>query len=138
MSTDATKEDENAHGMEYPGILDGLVWDEREDKVILVMIEQRPWTGGELQLWQMQEKLNAYVSFALDGEMEQLHPELVGKSLCIQLRSRHDPSPEVLGLADRVREQLKFMEIEFEVWHTGEDHEGRDGGGCCGGGCACE
>jgi hypothetical protein len=123
-----------ASGLEAPGVLDALVVDEKAGRVVLVMVERRPWASGELQLWQLQEKLNAYVSFALDGEMEEMHPEISGKPICIQLRSDHDPSPEVLGLATRVREQLKLMEIDFEVWHTGEENPG---GGCGSGNCMC-
>jgi hypothetical protein len=138
MSTDSVKvRQEAARGLEDPAVLDAMVVDEAGGRLVLVMVERRPWTGGELQLWQLQEKLNAYVSFALDGEMEEIHPELRGKPVCIQLRCEHDPTPEVMGLVERVREQLKFMEIDFEVWHTGEDAEPR---GCCGnGGCSsCE
>lgn len=137
MSKDAIKsKQEAARGLEFPAVLDAMVVDQATNRVILVMVERRPWTGGELQLWQLQEKLNAYVSFALDGEMQESHPELRGKPICIQLRSDCDPSPEVMGLVKRVREQLKFMEIDFEVWHTTEDVETA---GCCGNGsCSCE
>lgn len=128
---------EAARGLEFPGVLDAMIVDQGADKVILVMVENRPWVGGELQLWQLQEKLNAYASFVLDGEMGDIHPELKRKPVCIQLRSKHEPTPEVLSLADKIRQQLKFMEIEFEVWHTGE---GSESTGCCGNGsCAsCE
>ncbi len=44
------------------------------------MFESRPWDDSDLQLFQLQEKFNAYVSFLLDGEMAEAHPELAGKN----------------------------------------------------------
>jgi hypothetical protein len=108
-----------------------MVVEETTGRVLLVMFERRPWTGGELQLWQLQEKLNAYASFALDGEMQESHPQLAGHPVCIQLRSRHEPSDKALGLIEQARQQLRLMEIELEVWHIGEEREDAPGTATC-------
>ncbi len=89
----------------------------------------------------VQEKLNAYASFVLDGEMAEQMPELVRKPMCIQLRTVHEPDERVLGFLQMVREQLAFQDIEFETVLIGEGEAPAEGvcgcgtgGGCCGGG----
>lgn len=127
-----------ASGLESPGTLDAFAHDTRTDRVVLAMFETRAWTGGELQGFQLQEKLNAYVSFVLDGEMVEQFPQFVGKRVCIQLRTVHEPDSRTLGFLGQVREQLAFQEIDLETVLIGENEAPESAGGCgCGnpGGC---
>jgi hypothetical protein len=103
------------NGLEHPGVLDALAHDTRADKVVLAMYEVRPWNGAEWQLFQLQEKLNAYVSFVLDGELQESFPDLASKSVEIQLRTRHDPDAKALEFISRAREQLALQQITFEI-----------------------
>jgi hypothetical protein len=103
------------NGLEHPGVLDALAHDTRADKVVLAMYEVRPWTGEEVQLFQLQEKLNAYVSFILDGELQESFPDLASKSVEIQLRTLQDPDAKALEFISRAREQLALQQITFEI-----------------------
>lgn len=107
--------DHSANGLEHPGILDAFAHDSRSDKLVMAMYERRPWDDDGRQLIQLQEKLNAYLSFALDGELAEAFPDLASKPLEIQLRTHHDPSPPAWDLIRRIREQLAFQNIRFEV-----------------------
>jgi uncharacterized protein DUF6572 len=120
------------NGLEHPGVLDALAHDTRADKVVLAMYEGRPWTGEELQLFQLQEKLNAYVSFILDGELQESFPDLASKSVEIQLRTLHDPDAKALEFISRVREQLALQQITFEIVRLDEVE-----GDCGSAGCDC-
>jgi hypothetical protein len=119
-------------GLEHPGVLDALAHDTRADKVVLAMYEVRPWTGEAFQLFQLQEKLNAYVSFALDGELQENFPDLAAKSVEIQLRTLHDPDAKALEFISRVREQLALQQITFEIvrLHQAEGDSGPTGCDC--------
>jgi hypothetical protein len=119
-----------AAGLSSPGVLDALVHDQGANRVILAMFERRPWDLGDEQLWQLQEKLNAYVSFVLDGEMAELHPELLGKPVCLQLRTVHPPSPQALKLIEQAGRQLALQDITLEVWDISEESENK-GCSCC-------
>lgn len=110
-------------GIENPGVLDACAHDTGRDTLVLAMYEFRPWDGGDLQLAQLQDKLNAYLSFALDGELADSFPQLAGKPLEIQLRTTSDPDPRAWDLIRRIREQLSFQDIAFEVVAV-EEHEG--------------
>ena len=103
------------NGLQHPGILDALTHDTRTDTLILAMYEARPWLGEETQLFQLQEKLNAYLSFVLDGEMKDTYPDLAGKNVEIQLRTVHEPDEKAFDFIRRAREQLKLQQIGFQV-----------------------
>ena len=121
-------------GIERTGMLDAFAHDTREDVLVLAMFETRPWDLGERQLFQLQEKLNAYVSFILDGEMKENFPHLLGKSVRIELRTSHEPSERALGVLGRARDQLALQKIRLEVVVIGEvSGDQASQGGCCGG-----
>lgn len=111
-------------GLEKTGILDAFVHDKEGDQLILAMFELRPWTLGELQLFQLQEKLNAYLSFILDGEMEESFPHLVGKRVRIELRTLHEPSEEALAFLERVSEQISHQQISLQAVLIQEQMDG--------------
>jgi hypothetical protein len=117
-------------GLEHAGVLDAFAHDTRTDKLVLAMYEDRPWLGEEIQLFQFQEKLNAYVSFVLDGELNEAYPELAGKGVEIQLRTVHEPDAKAFDLIRRVREQLDLQRITFEVVRIDEEESGCGDPGC--------
>lgn len=96
----------------------------------MVMNEPRPWDGSDEQLHQVQEKFNAYVSFLLDGELAETHPELAGKKARIELRCAEMPDERGVALLTAIHDQLAMQEITVEVI------AGRESGGC-GEGCSC-
>jgi len=117
-------------GIERTGMLDAFAHDTREDVLVLAMFETRSWEHGERQLFQLQEKLNAYVSFILDGEMKENFPHLQGKPVRIELRTSEEPSEKAMGFLGRARDQLALQQISLEVVVIGEVDA--DSGGCCG------
>ncbi|MGA7215986.1 MAG: DUF6572 domain-containing protein [Terrimicrobiaceae bacterium] len=117
-------------GLEHPGVLDAFAHDSRADRLVLAMYEDRPWLGEDIQLFQFQEKLNAYVSFVLDGELNEAYPELAGKGVEIQLRTVHEPDAKAFDLIRRVREQLDLQRITFEVIRIDEEKSGCGDPGC--------
>ena len=56
--------------------------------------------------WLLQEKLNAYASFILDGKMRELYPYMQPGDVRIVIRSRGQPSQDVLRLVELAREAL--------------------------------
>ena len=125
-------------GIERTGMLDAFAHDTREDVLVLAMFETRPWEFGDKQLYQLQEKLNAYVSFILDGEMKENFPHLLGKPVRIELRTAYEPPLRAMEFLGRAREQLGLQGIQLEAVLIGEEQAGCCGGssegGCCGGG----
>jgi hypothetical protein len=100
---------------ERTGIIDVIAEDKRTGEVVLVMNEPNEWNGSDEQLLALQERFNAYVSFILDGEMAETHPELVGKGARIELRCAHIPDPRTLELLGLIHDHLAFQELKLEV-----------------------
>ena len=96
-------------------MIDLIGQDPKTGEAVLVMNEPNEWDGSDEQLLSLQERLNAYVSFLLDGEMAEAHPELVGKPTRIQLRCAHMPEARALELLGQIHDHLAFQEIKLEV-----------------------
>ncbi len=121
--------DPSPRGVEFAHVIDIIAEDAKTGEVTLIMLEPRPWDGSELRLFQLQEKINAYLSFALDGEMADAYPQWAGRKLRLQLDCVGMPDNEVVGFLGMVREQIAFQGINLEVRVMGE--------GGCGAGCGC-
>lgn len=101
--------------LEQPHVIDLVAHDPATDEVALVMSETRPWSGSGEQLFQLQEKVNAYLSFALDGEMAENYPLLVGKPIRLQLNCASEPDLRTARLIRLISEQIAFQGIKFVV-----------------------
>jgi uncharacterized protein DUF6572 len=97
------------------GLIDVIGQDPKTGEIVLVMNQPDEWHGSDEQLHSLQERFNAYVSFLLDGEMVELHPELAGKPARIELRCAHIPDAHALDLLGLIHDQLVFQEIKLEV-----------------------
>ena len=97
------------------GVIDVIAEDKNSGEVVLVMNEPNEWDGSDEQLLALQERFNAYVSFLLDGELAEAHPELIGKPARIQLRCAKIPDARALELLGLIHDQLAFQEIKLEV-----------------------
>jgi len=96
-------------------VIDVIAHDQKTGELVLVMNEPNEWDGTDEQLFSLQERFNAYVSFLLDGEMAEAHPELAGKRPRIELRCAHMPDARALELLGLIHDQLAFQEIKMEV-----------------------
>jgi hypothetical protein len=102
-------------GIAQAGVIDYLGFDSEKNSVLLVMSERRPWSNPQEQLFQLQEKLNAYLSFVLDGEMVEAYPQFSGKAVIVRLESVEKPPESSLGFLQHVYEQCALQGISFEV-----------------------
>jgi hypothetical protein len=108
-------EPEISNSKNRTNVIDVIAHDSKTENVVLVMNEPNEWDGSDEQLLSLQERFNAYVSFLLDGEMAEAHPELAGKPTRIELRCAHMPDARSLELLGHIHDQLEFQEIRLEV-----------------------
>ncbi len=97
------------------GVIDVVAHDAKTDEAVLVMNEPNEWEASDEQLLALQERFNAYVSFLLDGELAEAHPELAGKPARIELRCVHMPDTRALELLGLIHDQLAFQDVKLEV-----------------------
>ncbi|WP_028653463.1 DUF6572 domain-containing protein [Nocardioides halotolerans] len=84
-----------------------LVAEASDGAVELVIVADSPWTGSDAQLSSLQEKVQSYVSYALDGGLSTSHPEVAGRPWRILVHSQvgepDERTQQVLaGVADRL------------------------------------
>jgi len=96
-------------------MIDLIGQDPKTGESVLVMNQPDEWRDSDEQLLALQERFNAYVSFFLDGEMAEAHPELAGKPPRIELRCAHIPDTRALELLGLIHDQLAFPEVKLEV-----------------------
>lgn len=102
-------------GVEHAGVIDFMGFDSKTGEVLLVIIESRPWDESQRQLFQLQEKLNAYFSFILDGEMLEVYPKLKDKPVRVRLECVTPPHSEAVTFLQAVYDQAALQGISFEV-----------------------
>ncbi len=96
-------------------MIDVIAHDPKTGDAVLVMNEPNEWDSSDEQLLLLQERFNAYVSFLLDGEMAETHPELAGKPARIEVRCTHMPDSRALELLGLIHDQLAFQDVKMEV-----------------------
>ena len=96
-------------------VIDVIAHDPKTGEAVLVMNEPNEWNDSDEQLFSLQERFNAYISFLLDGEMVESHPELAGKPTRIELRCAHMPDARAIELLGLIHDQLAFQDIKLEV-----------------------
>ena len=97
------------------GVIDMVAHDPRTDEAVLVMNEPEPWNDSEEQLFHLQERFNAYVSFLLDGEFAEWDPKLAQKRARIEVRCVQMPGARAIELLAQIRDQLSHQEIDVQV-----------------------
>jgi hypothetical protein len=109
--------------VEDVGVIDFVAHDPGGE-VVLVMVEGREWDGSNERLFQLQEKINSYVSFACDGQLTEKYPELAGKPVRLELRCVGPPDPKTANFLDMVREKLEEEGLAFRVKQIGQNPSG--------------
>ena len=122
-------EPNSPRGVEHAHVIDIVAHDAKTATVALIMLEPRPWDGSERRLFQLQEKINAYLAFALDGEMAEAYPALTGLPLRLQLDCATPPDSMTVSFLSHVRDQIAFQEIDLQVRVMGAQG--------CGPSCGC-
>ncbi len=115
--------------LDRANVIDAMGIEAATGRVVLVIRHEGAWEGTDDQLFQLQEKLNAYLSFALDGEMAEGHPEFAGRPVDLRLEAANPPDQRTLHMLAHARQQVGFQDIGLEV-RVLEN-------GQCGPGCGC-
>jgi hypothetical protein len=115
LTVEMNADDQTIKSRDRTGVIDVIAHNPKTGEVVLVMNEPNEWSGSDEQLLALQERFNTYVSFLLDGEMAEAHPELAAKPARIELRCVHMPDPRALELLGLIHDQLAFQEIKMEV-----------------------
>jgi hypothetical protein len=87
-------EERQPRGVDNPRVVDLVTEDEAADEVVLVMLEERPWSGDPQQLRQVEAKFNAYLSYVLGGHLVRQYPQYAERAVRFQLDCVENPRAE--------------------------------------------
>jgi hypothetical protein len=102
-------------GVENPKIVDLIEVDTRADEVVLVMIERRPWDGNPEQFRQIEEKINRYMGYVLDGHLTAQYPQYESKRVRIRLDCTFPPAGESARFVQAAGRAIRAHGLEFAV-----------------------
>lgn len=84
-----------------------LVAESATGEIEMVIIQAGDWTGSDEQLQSFQDKVQTYVSFAVDGQLASQFPEAAGGPWVIAVRSLAGPlDARTSGVIDVLCERL--------------------------------
>jgi hypothetical protein len=106
-------------GVQNPKVVDLITLDKTSDTVVLVMTERRPWgpTAAQLaqQLTQIEEKVNRYMGYVLDGFLAQHYPQYLGKAVRIRLDCAEEPNGEAVRFVAAMTDAIEGHGIHFAM-----------------------
>lgn len=102
-------------GVQNPAVIDLITLDRASNTVILVMTERRPWSASAEQVKQIEEKLNRYLGYVLDGFLAQQYPQYLGKSVQIRLDCAEQPHGEAVRFVEAMTHASESHGIRFTI-----------------------
>jgi hypothetical protein len=115
MTRDAMVKEFGEPGVENAMLLDLVTVDDATGRVVLVMLERRPWGAAERQLVQIEEKINRYLGYVLDGFLAEQYPSYEGKEVLIRLDCAEAPHGEGLRFVEAARHAIESQGLFFAV-----------------------
>ena len=100
-------------GVQNPAIIDLITLDKASDTVVLVMLERRAWGAAADQLKQIEEKVNRYMGYVLDGFLAEQYPQYIGKDVRIRLDCAEAPHGEALRFVEAMTDAIESHGIHF-------------------------
>ncbi len=115
-SEDAKSDDMMERGVHNPRVIDLITYLAKADTVELLMIETRSWDlSTPLQGLQIEEKLNSYLGYILDGYLAKDYPQYAGKQVTIALDCPELPRGPIADLTQAMSKYLNDIAIGFEL-----------------------
>ena len=108
-------QDKMTRGVKNPGVVDLISPDDDTGEVVLSILEEREWGRVSTQLEELQEKLNSYLSYVLDGFLVKEYPQYSGRPVRFDLDCAGEPRPEDRGFLTAFRNYADTQGIRFVV-----------------------
>ena len=102
-------------GVQNPTLVDLIELDPVSGKVVLVMIERRGWGDTPQQFRQIEEKINRYLGYALDGHLTKHYPQYVGKRVQIRLDCAQEPRGDAVNFVNAADHAIRAQGLDFIV-----------------------
>ena len=98
-------------GISHPDVLDLVTHDDAA--VRLILIEDRALSDEDAP--DLQEKLNSYLGYALDGELLREYPDSKGKLVLLRIEFSKRPAEFITEFVHRYQEAIAQYAVQVEL-----------------------
>ena len=102
-------------GVQNPKMVDLISVEPESQKVIMAMFERRPWGAVPEQFGQIEEKINRYLGYVLDGFLTQQYPHYEGRPVIIRLDCAEAPHGEAARFVAAAAHAIASHGLELAV-----------------------
>jgi hypothetical protein len=102
-------------GVQNPMVVDLITVDAASNTVVLVMTERRNWGASDRQFKEIEEKVNRYMAYALDGFLVEHHPEHKDKPVRIRLDCAEAPHGDAVRFVAAMAHAITGYGLDFAV-----------------------
>ncbi len=102
-------------GVQNARMVDLITVDKGSDAVVLVMIERRPWNASPQQFGQIEEKINRYLGYVLDGFLAGQYPQYEGKRVQLRLDCAEAPHGDAVRFVNAAGHAVRAQGLDFVV-----------------------
>lgn len=95
--------------------IDVVAYNPVSQKAILVIIETQPWNGNEQRIFDLQDKINAYMEFIVDGHLKRKYPNIKNDHVSIQIDCCFEPDQKTIDFLKVVKIQIESYKVNFSV-----------------------
>ncbi len=107
--------------IEQHSVIDFIGVDKNTKEVFLTITDHLDWNNTNDHLWQLQEKINAYIRFIESGEILEKFPEAKDRNIIIEIVGREHYPPVAKEFIDMSNEVLKNVptQLRFRLFGKG-------------------
>jgi hypothetical protein len=102
-------------GVQNATMLDLITVEAGSGRVVLAMIERRPWNSSPDQFRQIEEKINRYLGYVLDGFLVQHYPQYEGRPVLIRLDCAEAPHGDAVKFVAAASHAIASQGLELAV-----------------------
>ncbi len=102
-------------GIQNSEVVDLVTQDPKTGEFVMIMFEPRNWDGSDERISQIQKKLNNYLFFALNGQIEKIYPQALDRPLRFQLDCHSAPDEKTETFLNSYKQILAKEGITFAV-----------------------
>ncbi|OWA34218.1 hypothetical protein B9G55_18015 [Saccharibacillus sp. O16] len=95
--------------------VDGAAFDTASGRVVLLIADHLDWEDEAGHLNKLQDKINAYLAFVQNGEIDNLYPEQVIRGVRFDFRFKFPLSEKGKRFLEVVQQTVQPLNIELSV-----------------------
>ena len=95
--------------------VDLITYDAKADEYILIISKTGMWENTDREKTFLRSKIDNYLQFSQNGQLEKIYPQAAGKSIKIQIDCDTLPPSSIGEFIDRLKENVMTYGLQLEI-----------------------